>query len=179
MPQYTSRKPLIVTPQVQGLNKSFDDIGKALSILQDYCREVSDRLNSFEKIVQDTGLAPTFAIPGESGIQVNSLVHVSQDGVAYLADATNTGRYATDVAVNVAGRQITCYSLGTWALRAVPFTGTNPVLYLSDRQPGFVQNYAPTTEGYVRQLVGFAKGPRDAISGLVRVNVTCAEYTLL
>jgi hypothetical protein len=122
-------------------------------------------------------------LPGDRNIGVGQLVHVLEDGTAFLACAapTDTGalRYATDVVIAAKpGGKLLVVPSTTMKMRSVPFTDqTQPLLYLAET-PGFVSDVPAETSGYIRQMVGFKKGGRVS-GGLALSKIACAEYTIM
>lgn len=169
------KKPPIPIPTLDPNNvqRSF------LNILLSF-RELAARVEAQEAVTKNAGISPHYPKSGELAgvIQPWSLVHVTQDGVAFLASNTETDRFATDIVLSVSDRNITCVGMGLYTLRCQPFSDeTQPLLYLGD-VPGFATDVPPTDAGTVRQVVGFKKGGRDT-RGLCSAQVRCGEYTLM
>lgn len=129
-------------------------------------RAVADRIQSLERQTVLAGIAPVDVRGGESGLLAGRLVHVRNDGVAFLARNDMADRYCTHVVVGVRPTgELSCYGFGHWPVACVPDGrgGEAVPLWLSD-VPGHGTDVEPVGAAVV-QRVGERMNLRSAGGG--------------
>lgn len=174
MATYSDKPPIKVAsiPQAldgeRGLRRFYVDVVRSL-------RDIADRQMLLEKLINDSGLGVTSGVAGETGILKCMLVHRTDAGVCYLADASDATRYATGIVTAVQGNLVLTQSVVTTDVFVSPVTAVDdntPKLFLS-KIPGYATTDAAESGAVFQQCVGWAMSQRNTTSGKARADIRC------
>lgn len=114
----------------------------------------------------------TSTIASGESIQPGKLIHVTDNGQAYLATAANADRYCTDVAVSVEGSKVQSVSAGEVEMFKTPDTTgeESPKLFLATLK-GYSTANPDESGAVIQQEIGFR---RSAIGGVGKCEA-CAK----